>query len=93
MRIFELARQTPTLKHYVWSNLDYLLKKGGYQDVYRCGHYDGKGRVAEWLKAQHSDPNEDGFLWTSVTTGPYMDMLHFVRYSSYPILSISLTYN
>lgn len=26
MRIFELAKQTPTMRHYVWSNLDYALK-------------------------------------------------------------------
>jgi nucleoside-diphosphate-sugar epimerase len=26
MRIFEAAKQTPTLRHYVWSNLDYTFK-------------------------------------------------------------------
>ena len=26
VRIFELAKQTPSLRHYVWSNLDYGLK-------------------------------------------------------------------
>ena len=24
MRIFELAKQTKTMRHYVWSNLDYV---------------------------------------------------------------------
>jgi len=26
MRIFELAKQTKSLRHYVWSSLDYILK-------------------------------------------------------------------
>ena len=39
LRIFELAACVPTLKHYVWSNLDYGLKKGGYRPEYHCGHY------------------------------------------------------
>ena len=34
LRIFELAAHVPTLKHYVWSNLDYGLKKGGYRPEY-----------------------------------------------------------
>lgn len=26
MRIFEIAKQTPSVRHYIWSNLDYVLK-------------------------------------------------------------------
>ena len=26
MRIFELARQTGTVRHYIWSSLDYAFK-------------------------------------------------------------------
>ena len=26
MRIFEVAKQTPSMRHYVWSSLDYALK-------------------------------------------------------------------
>lgn len=29
MRIFELAKQLGTVRHYVWSNLDYSLKVSG----------------------------------------------------------------
>src|SRR5262249_11060215 len=36
LRIFELAARVPTLLHYVWSNLDYGLKKGGYRPEYHC---------------------------------------------------------
>lgn len=45
MRTFEIARSMGC-KWFVWGNLDYALKKGGYDEKYRCGHYDGKGRVA-----------------------------------------------
>jgi len=70
MRIFEIAKQHH-VKHYVFSNLDYGFKKGGYDEKYRCGHYDGKGRVAEWIAAQPLD----GMTWSILTSGPYMDML------------------
>ncbi|KAI0687720.1 NAD(P)-binding protein [Cytidiella melzeri] len=75
MRIFEIAKQTTSVRHLVWSNLDYGLKKGGYKERYRCGHYDGKGRVGEWMQSQPSDASEDGMSWSVVTSGPYMDML------------------
>lgn len=29
MRIFELAKQIGTVRHYVWSNLDYSFKASG----------------------------------------------------------------
>jgi hypothetical protein len=76
MRIFELAKQTPTLKHYVYSSLEYMFRKGGYKDAYRCEHANAKACVADWLRAQPSDPN--GLMWSMVSTGTYMEMLHFV---------------
>jgi uncharacterized protein YbjT (DUF2867 family) len=76
MRIFEIAMQAGTVRHYVWGNLDYGLQKGGYNPKYRCGHYDGKGRVAQWLRSQ--PPSKT--IWSSLTSGPYMDMLfEFLR--------------
>ncbi|KAH9948543.1 NAD-P-binding protein [Amylocystis lapponica] len=80
MRIFELAKETKTIRHYVYSNLDYGLKKGNWDPTYRCGHYDGKGRVAEWMKAQPSIVDDNDMSWSVVTTGPYMDMLNFVMF-------------
>lgn len=47
--------------------------------MYKVEHYDGKGRVAEWMKAQVSDTSSDGMTWSVVTSGPYMDMLNIVR--------------
>lgn len=46
---------------------------------YRCEHYDGKARVADWMRSQPSDVGVDGMAWTIVTSGPYMDMLFNVR--------------
>ncbi|TFK52581.1 NAD(P)-binding protein, partial [Heliocybe sulcata] len=80
MRIFEIAKQVGTLRHYVWSNLDYSLKKGGYNPDYHCGHYDGKGRVAEWMKAQPSVVSDTDMSWSVVTTGPYMNMLNIAMF-------------
>ena len=54
------------------------MQKANYDPDYRVEHYDGKGRVADWMKAQPSDTNEDGMTWSVVTTGPYMDMLKIV---------------
>ena len=58
MRIYEIAKQTKSMRHYVWSNLDYALKVshilsddrgylqdsqlGNYDQQYRCEHYDGE---------------------------------------------------
>lgn len=80
MRIFEEAKAAGTVRHYVYSSLDYaskvsfihlckwklltLLKKGKYQDIYKCEHYDGKGRVADWMKAQPSVVSEDELSWS-----------------------------
>ncbi|KAI0742364.1 NAD(P)-binding protein [Daedaleopsis nitida] len=76
MRIFELAKQTKSVRHYVWSNLDYALKKGAYNPDYKCEHSNGKGRVGEWMKAQPSIVSDDDMSWSAVTSAPYMEMLN-----------------
>jgi len=50
MRIFEIAKEEKSMRHYVWSNLDYALKLGGYDEKYKTGHYDGKGRILWGLR-------------------------------------------
>lgn len=75
MRIFELAKQARTVRHYIWSSLDYVGKKTGYNPKYRAEHYDAKARVAEFLKAQPSVASDDELSWNCISTGPYMDML------------------
>ncbi|KAM5537164.1 hypothetical protein V8D89_009097 [Ganoderma adspersum] len=77
IRIFELAKQDGGVRHYVWSSLDYASKIGNYDPRYRCEHYDGKARVADWMRSQPSDVGGGGtgMAWSVVTSGPYMDML------------------
>ncbi|EKM56929.1 uncharacterized protein PHACADRAFT_91806 [Phanerochaete carnosa HHB-10118-sp] len=75
MRIFELAKQAKTVRQYIWSSLDYIGKKSGYNPKYRAEHYDGKGRVADWLKAQPSVVSDSDMAWSCISSGPYMDML------------------
>ena len=53
-----------------------------YNPKYRVTHLDGKGRVAEFFKAQPSVVSDDGMTWSCVRTAPYMDMLKIVS-SSY----------
>ncbi|KAJ7742037.1 nmrA-family protein [Mycena metata] len=75
MRIFELAKCIPTLRHLVWSNLPYLYKESGFNPKYNASHMSGKGRVADWLQAQPSVVADDALSWSIVTSSPYMDML------------------
>ncbi|KAK6596548.1 NmrA-like family protein [Botrytis cinerea] len=61
------------IKFFVYGNLDYGLKKSGWQEKYHTGHYDGKGRIGEWILWQNqSSPN--GMGAALFTTGPYMEM-------------------
>ncbi|KAI0073329.1 NAD(P)-binding protein [Panus rudis PR-1116 ss-1] len=80
VRIFELAKQVKTLRHYVWSSLDYSSKDTGYNPDYRVEHYDGKGRVGDFLRQQPSEPTDTGLSWSQLTSGPYMDMLTNVKH-------------
>lgn len=81
LRIFELAVRIPTLKHYVWSSLDYGLKKADYRPEFHCAHLDAKGRIADWLTTKQFSTDPNKFKWTSFNNGPYMEMLfepHFL---------------
>jgi hypothetical protein len=71
MRIFELAVESG-VEHYIWSGLDSALRDSGYDEKLRCGHYEGKARVTEWMKAQPQKP----MAWSVLTTGPYAEMLN-----------------
>lgn len=74
MRAYELALEAG-IKFYVYGNLDYGYKKSGFKPEYRCGHYDGKGRIGEWVLQQNSNPEINKRMMTAVfTTGPYISM-------------------
>ncbi|KAF1815496.1 NmrA family protein [Eremomyces bilateralis CBS 781.70] len=72
MRAYELAIDEG-VKFFVYGNLDYGTKKGGYDAKYRTGHYDGKGRVGEWMLWQNRENR--GRMGAAVfTSGPYIEM-------------------
>ncbi|OOF93024.1 hypothetical protein ASPCADRAFT_54097 [Aspergillus carbonarius ITEM 5010] len=73
IRTFEIAVQSG-IEHYVWGSLDYSLKKGRFDEKFRCGHYDGKGKVADWLLAQAQSTNSTAI--SVLTSGPYMELLY-----------------
>lgn len=72
IRCYEIAIEEG-IKFFVYGNLDYGLKKSGFRSEFRCGHYDGKGRVAEWILFQNQ-VNRDRMGAAVFTTGPYMEM-------------------
>ncbi|MDN7909201.1 NmrA family NAD(P)-binding protein [Burkholderia cepacia] len=72
MRCYEIALEEG-IKFFVYGNLDYALKQAGYDSRFRAGHYDGKGRVGEWILFQNQT-NRDRMGAAVFTTGPYMEM-------------------
>ncbi|KZT67933.1 NAD(P)-binding protein [Daedalea quercina L-15889] len=82
IRIFELAKQAG-VQHYFWSSLDYAFKLGDYNPTYKCEHYDGKGRVADFIQAQPSVISDTDMSWTVVTSGPYMEMPYNFMFGPY----------
>lgn len=78
MRIFEIAKQTMSLRHYVFSGLGYALKIGGYNPEYMVDHFNAKGRFADWLQAQPSVVDNTALSWTVVNTCLYYEMMNHV---------------
>lgn len=72
IRSYEIAIESG-IKFFVYGNLDYTLKKSGYDSKFRTGHYDGKGRVGEWILFQNQK-NKDRMGASIFTTGPYIEM-------------------
>lgn len=75
IRAYELAIESGTVRFYVFGNLDYALAKAGYDRDLRAGHYDGKGRVGQWILDQNERVAKDFGLRAAIfTTGPYLEM-------------------
>ncbi|OTA58569.1 NmrA-like family protein [Hypoxylon sp. EC38] len=72
IRAYELAIEEG-VKFFILGNLDYIYKKSGYRPEFRAGHYDGKGRIGEWILQQNRD-NQHRMKAALLTTGPYMEM-------------------
>jgi hypothetical protein len=73
MRAYELALESG-IRFFVYGNLDFVYKKAGYNAKFRTGHYDGKGRIGEWI-LQQTRENGDRMGAALFTTGPYMEMV------------------
>ncbi|KAL2839201.1 NAD(P)-binding protein [Aspergillus pseudoustus] len=74
IRAYELAREEGGVKFFVYGNLDYGYKLSGFKKQFRCGHYDGKGRVGEWILFQNQQSPDGGMKAAIFTTGPYIEM-------------------
>lgn len=72
IRSYEIALEEG-IEFFVYGNLDYAYKKSGYDVRCRAGHYDGKGRVGEWILQQNKD-NRERMGAALFTTGPYIEM-------------------
>lgn len=73
MRTYEIALEEG-VRFFVYGNLDYGLKAAGYDSRFRTGHYDGKGRIGDWILFQNQT-NRDRMGAALFTTGPYMEMV------------------
>ncbi|KAI1816136.1 NAD(P)-binding protein [Poronia punctata] len=63
------------VKFYIHGNLDYGYKLSGFRPEFRCGHYDAKGRMAEWILLQNKQQQQVIPMRSAVfTTGPYIEM-------------------
>ncbi|KAI5894447.1 NAD(P)-binding protein [Schizophyllum commune H4-8] len=77
IKIYEAARRTATMRHLIWSGLDYGLKLGNYATRYKTEHHDAKGAFYEILRSQPSSDDVDGLAWTAISSGVYMEMLNY----------------
>ncbi|KAI8627900.1 NmrA family protein [Xylariaceae sp. FL1651] len=74
IRAWELAIEEG-VKFFVLGNLDYAYKLSGFRPEFHAGHYDGKGRIGEWILAQNKDALvRDRMRSALFTTGPYIEM-------------------
>ncbi|KAL2869884.1 NAD(P)-binding protein, partial [Aspergillus lucknowensis] len=83
IRTFELALENGGIRFFVYGNLDYGYKKSGYSPEFRTGHYDGKGRIGEWILSQSKSTHMGAALFT---TGPYLEMAISERTPMAPVL-------
>ncbi|WP_322859676.1 NmrA family NAD(P)-binding protein [Mycobacterium europaeum] len=73
IRCYEIAIEEG-IQFFVYGNLDYGLKKSGYDSRFRTGHYDGKGRMGEWILSQNQ-VNGARMGAAVFTAGPYIEMV------------------
>jgi uncharacterized protein YbjT (DUF2867 family) len=77
IRAYELAVEDGGIRFFVYGNLDFGYKLSGYDPEFRTGHYDGKGRIGEWVLFQGAQAQKSSSSAMGValfTTGPYIEM-------------------
>ncbi|KAI1772696.1 NAD(P)-binding protein [Hypoxylon cercidicola] len=84
IRAYELAIEEG-VQFFVLGNLEYMYKNSGYRPEFRGGHYDGKGRIGEWILQQNRD-NQHRMKAALFTSGPYMEM----TISSYTPMAVAV---
>jgi hypothetical protein len=72
IRAYEIAIEEG-IRFFVYGNLCYSLKAGGYDSKFRSGNLDGKGRIGEWILWQNIE-NKARMGASLFTTGPYLDL-------------------
>ncbi|KAL5332456.1 NAD(P)-binding protein [Aspergillus crustosus] len=88
IRAYELAREDGGIKFFVYGNLDYGYKLSGYKPEFRTGHYDGKGRIGEWILSQTATGSDSLMGAALFTTGPYMEMAISEHTPMAPVIEI-----
>ncbi|KAK4550363.1 hypothetical protein LTR36_003330 [Oleoguttula mirabilis] len=83
VRSYQLAQEAG-IKFFVWGNLDYVSREANYDPQFRCGHYDAKGTVGDWIlsqtrwhaERQKQEPERDTSYMSAglFTSAPYLDM-------------------
>ncbi|KAG0287712.1 hypothetical protein BGZ98_004529, partial [Dissophora globulifera] len=72
VKIFEIANTIPTLRHYVYSSIDYYLRITNFDEGYAAHHTNGKARVHTYMDGMTSPAHKDSKLtWSVLITGPY----------------------
>ena len=74
IRSYEVALECG-VQFFVWGNLDFVLKESDYDSRFRTGHYDGKGRVGEWILTQNKAAQTAKMGAALFTTGPYIEIV------------------
>ncbi|KAH8897144.1 NAD(P)-binding protein [Thozetella sp. PMI_491] len=76
VRIFEIANSIPTLRHFVYSSIDYYLQLTNFNHKYASHHTNGKGRVHTYLRGMDSPAHPSSKVaWSVLMTGAYNENL------------------
>ncbi|KAK4574439.1 hypothetical protein LTR86_001280 [Recurvomyces mirabilis] len=70
IRLFEVAVKAG-VPHIVYSGLENSWRESSYDPALYVGHYQGKARVQDFIKAQPPSKTK----WSIVRSGPYIEML------------------